>query len=238
MKSPEGRLMCYIGSKRANWYVQRNLAVYNNDKEIQLLFHPNGLGHYFDKARNIPVQNICVVCGCSKIEFLSKHHSVPECFRKHFPEKWKSYRSHEILFLCIKCHQTYEVEAQKIKYKMIADYGGEELLKEYTRIRGYIKTLLKYGNELPDDKKLNLQIDIMIYYSLDDINDDILKKCLQEPKNNPYKLCAQNVTNHYEFNRFWKQHFVEMMKPKHLPAYWSAEYEPATDNNKRNRKNN
>lgn len=97
--SPEGFLMCYIGRKRANWYLDRNLARKNSEKEIQLLFKPNGLGHYYDKERNIPVKNHCVVCGCNDISKLSKHHTIPECFRKHFPLRWKSYRSHEVLFL-------------------------------------------------------------------------------------------------------------------------------------------
>lgn len=130
MKSPGGHLMCYIGSKRANWYVTRNLATYNNEKEIQLLFNPGGLGHYFDKARNIPVRNICVVCDHDEIEHLSKHHSVPECFRKHFPEKWKAYRSHEVLFLCVSCHIKYELEAQKLKNEMISRFGGDSFLTE------------------------------------------------------------------------------------------------------------
>jgi exonuclease 3'-5' domain-containing protein 2 len=232
MKSPDGHLMCYIGSKRANWYVKRNLAVYNSEKEIQLLFNPNGLGHHFDKARNIPVKNICVVCGCDKIEYLSKHHSVPECFRKHFPLKWKSYRSHEILFLCVSCHTSYELEAQKIKHKMIDDYGGEYTFKKDSRIRGHIKTLLKHGHELPENRKLDMQIDIMIHHNLDDLNDDILKKCLEKPGKNPYELYAKNITNHFKFNCFWKQHFIETMKPKFLPSYWTAEYEPLRDNNK------
>lgn len=230
MKSPEGHLMCYIGSKRANWYVQRNLAHYNHEKEIQLSFKPNGLGHYYDKARNVPVENLCVVCGCTQIEFLSKHHTVPECFRKHFPEKWKSYRSHEILFLCLDCHHTYECEAQKIKDKMIAEFGGDKLFKEDARIRRNIKTLLKYGNDLPEDKKLNLQIDVMVYHNLDDINDDILRNCLKTPFVNPYELYAKKITNHFEFNCFWKMHFVETMSPKYLPAYWSAHYEPLQEN--------
>jgi hypothetical protein len=68
-------------------------------------------------------------------------------------------------------------------------------------------------------KKLNLQIDVMIYHSLDDINDDILRNCLKKPFINPYEL-----------NCFWKTHFIETMNPQHLPAYWSAHYGPLQEN--------
>lgn len=68
----------------------------------------------------------------------------------------------------------------------------------------------------------------MVYYNLEDLNDDILKKCLKEPKHNPYKLYADNVTNYFEFNRLWKQHFLDIMNPRYLPDYWSADYEPNT----------
>jgi len=233
MKSPDGHLMCYIGSKRANWYVKKNLAHYNHDKEIQLHFQPNGLGHFFDKARNIPVENRCVVCGCNQIELLSKHHSVPECFRKHFPERWKSYRSHEILFVCVDCHTKYEIEAQKIKARMIQEFGGEFLFKEDSRIRGHISTLLKYEHQLPSDKKIDMQIDVMVYHNLDDLNEEILRECLKKPRQNPYEMYAKKITNYYEFNCFWKRHFLEIMKPKFLPEYWTAEYEPIMDSNRK-----
>jgi hypothetical protein len=232
MLSPEGFLMCYIGRKRANWYLSRNLARENSEKEIQLLFNPNGLGHFFDKERNIPVKNHCVVCGCDDISKLSKHHSIPECFRKHFPLKWKSYRSHEILFVCVSCHSKYELEAQKIKQEMIEKYGGEAFFKQEGMIRGHIKTLLKHAHSLPPDKKLDLQIEIMEYHNVDDVDDNTLKSLIKKKRESPYKIYAKTITDHFEFNRFWKQHFIDTMNPKFLPPYWRPEYEPLTDNRK------
>jgi len=59
MMSPEGFLMCYIGRKRANWYLDRNLARKNSEKEIQLLFKPNGLGHYYDTTKHSGKEPLC-----------------------------------------------------------------------------------------------------------------------------------------------------------------------------------
>ena len=49
MKSPDGHLMCYIGLKRANWYVNRNLAHYNNEKEIIIRINDCALGAFEDE---------------------------------------------------------------------------------------------------------------------------------------------------------------------------------------------
>lgn len=226
MVSPEGLHMCFIGKKRANWYLKRGLAIPTGDKAIQLTFQPNGLGHYYDIHRNVPMKNQCVVCGNTKISELSRHHCVPECFRKHFPDRWKSYRSHEILFLCIKCHNRYEIEATKVKKVLVAPYGGDEIVSSFREIINNILTLLRYGDIMPPERSSRLIKKIKEYFSLNEINSAILRDLLELQPPNPYKSVAQNVTNHYEFSKFWKQHFVDIMKPKYLPSYWKPEYEP------------
>lgn len=238
MLSPEGQLMCYIGSKRANWYLQRDLADKLEEKKIQLKFRPNGLGHYYDPERNIPVDNHCVVCGHDEISKLTKHHSVPECFRKYFPDEWKSYRSHEILFICTDCHERYERYASDIKRDLIAALGGEEIMNIDNRMRKYINTLLKHKKLLPEEKRLRLENEIKEHYKISVINDSVLKQLLKKPRINPYRLYAQQVENHFEFARFWKQHFLDIMKPKYLFAYWRPEYEPLKKNQERQEVNN
>ena len=37
MLSPDGFLMCYIGRKRANWYLERNLARQISENKIQFI---------------------------------------------------------------------------------------------------------------------------------------------------------------------------------------------------------
>ena len=231
MLSPDGLLMCYISKKRAKWYMDRNLAKNISDKKIQLLFKPNGLGHNHEPHRNIPVKNCCVVCGFnSDISQLSKHHTTPECFQKYFPLKWKTYRSHNILFLCLDCHNKYEIEAQKLKQKMIEPFGGEEIFKNDVAIRKRIKTLLKDPSYLPPDKKLDLQIEVMIYHDVDDVSEEVLESLLKKKVESPFKSYAENITDFVEFNKLWKQHFISVMNPKFLPPYWGPDYEPLSDN--------
>ncbi len=41
---------------------------------------------------------------CGKEDKYVKFYVVPSLFRRHFPEKYKSHRCHDILLLCISCH--------------------------------------------------------------------------------------------------------------------------------------
>ena len=113
---------------------------------------------------------------------------------------------------------------------MIEPFGGEEIFKNDVAIRKRIKTLLKDPSYLPPEKKLDLQIEVMIYHDVDDVTEDILESLLEKKVESPFKTYAQNITDYFEFNRLWKQHFISVMKPKYLPAYWRPDYEPLNDN--------
>jgi hypothetical protein len=122
MLSPEGTLMCRLSDKKAHWYLERNLAVVEDDepKTIRLTFVPNGIGdtnEYMleDKA------SMCVVCGTK--HDLTFHHVVPHGYRKHFPIEWKSHSSHDNLLLCERCHHLYERAAWELKKRLQIAYA-------------------------------------------------------------------------------------------------------------------
>ena len=48
---------------------------------------------------------------------------VPACYRRHFPKHLKSHRSHDIVLLCIDCHQTAHKEAQHVKQQLSQEYN-------------------------------------------------------------------------------------------------------------------
>lgn len=45
----------------------------------------------------------CVVCGDE--EHYLRYRVVPSCYRRHFPVHLKSHRSHDVVLLCVPCHQ-------------------------------------------------------------------------------------------------------------------------------------
>ncbi len=66
MYSPEGEFMCYCNKKKANWYVNKNLASWLDEKKFQLIFEPNGKGKADNPYYTQEIKNCCVVCGSEK----------------------------------------------------------------------------------------------------------------------------------------------------------------------------
>lgn len=58
-----------------------------------------GLDGFYSTSR----ANRCVVCGCE--EHYLRYRVVPACYRRCFPTHLKSHRSHDIVLLCLDCHQ-------------------------------------------------------------------------------------------------------------------------------------
>lgn len=120
----DGRLLCYCDRRKLEWYVQRNLAMIVEDEPpaIMLLFEPKGRPE--DEDNDFYIQskkNICVGCG-EKNHYL-RYRIIPSCYRMHFPEHLKSHRSHDIVLLCVDCHEIAHSAAEKYKRKIAAEFG-------------------------------------------------------------------------------------------------------------------
>lgn len=87
------------------WYLSRGLGtlVGTDPLTVQLQFEPKGRGHADDAYYLSEKDNICCVCGAG--EHYLRHSIVPHCYRQHFPEHMKSHLSHDIVLLCVGCHQ-------------------------------------------------------------------------------------------------------------------------------------
>lgn len=144
----DGRLLCYCDRRKLEWlvainlqfydtilmhltfvlakcrYVQRNLAKIVEDEPpaIMLLFEPKGRPE--DEDNDFYIQskkNICVGCG-EKNHYL-RYRIIPSCYRMHFPEHLKSHRSHDIVLLCVDCHEIAHSAAEKYKRQIAAEFG-------------------------------------------------------------------------------------------------------------------
>lgn len=113
MLAPDGELLSNCDFKKAQWYIDRDLADKINDNPftIRLKFEPNGRTNshkpqaelYDDNFYTVDRKNICVCCGKDK-EY-SRFHVVPTLYRTNFPDELKSHRSHDIVLLCFACHE-------------------------------------------------------------------------------------------------------------------------------------
>ena len=234
--SPDGKLMFRCSSKRANWYLSRNLATANseNSNHIYLTFVPKGYGESCEALKK-ERWNKCAVCGCEEIEKLTKHHIIPKLFRKFFPEKLKSHRSFFNIPICRECHNLYEntyLPEIKSQFMTSEENKDREILKDFRKIDASANAILN-DSRIPVDKKqllLNMLVTLCAKHKIPFDKNDISNSLSNILKENYYK----NLTNAnfeaklvverlikedklLEFERIWVNHFIDRMKPSFLP---------------------
>lgn len=228
MLHPNGDFMCHVSRKRANWYVNKKLAIWLNSHEFKLNFEPNGYGNKHIPYYNQRLENRCVVCGADSDDSLNKHHVVPYVFRSRFPLNFKESNHHDVLIVCVECHKAYETKANILKDEMVKNAGLEVNYK--------LTDEEKYNNLILANKDL-----------LNKINNGIIKNVplerieqIRTIANREFKetgiedrphwadFIVKSVINENrleEFIKFWRKHFLDTMQPKFLPKHWSVEHQ-------------
>ncbi|KAK6134715.1 hypothetical protein DH2020_031541 [Rehmannia glutinosa] len=201
----DGRLLCYCDRRKLEWYVSRNLAklVEDDPPSIMLLFEPKGRPE--DEDNDFYIQskkNICVGCGEGK-HYL-RYRIIPSCYRMHFPEHLKSHRSHDIVLLCVDCHEIAHAAAEKYKRQIAAEFGiplfirkvvdidntqnipasslpiasSEEIGVSPLQLRTAAMALLRHGPQMPSQRREELTQIVMTYYGGREISDEDLERAL------------------------------------------------------------
>lgn len=104
-------------------YLGRDLAelVEEDPPSIMLLFEPKGRPE--DEGNDFYIhskKNICV--GCGEGNHYLRYRVIPSCYRIHFPEHLKSHLSHDIVLLCVNCHEIAHAAAEKYKKQVAAEF--------------------------------------------------------------------------------------------------------------------
>lgn len=233
----EGKHISFIDEKRARWYLNKDLAIIKSENplEIQLTFEPATPSRRNDQFYLVPRQNICVVCGTS--ERLTRHHVIPQSFRKHFSPEFKSRSSHDVLAVCRPCHDAYnifEVERYKslaarfgISHTGTCLYGAEQ----DRRVASAAKALLFKSHTIPKKREDEL-LEIVIDYLNDWPTEEDLEELshLWPPgSHSGYMTLGRYIVEKLspdELNTLaceWRKHFVDHMAPKFLPEGWSID---------------
>ncbi|KAF5458342.1 hypothetical protein F2P56_022377, partial [Juglans regia] len=187
----DGRLLCYCDRRKLEWYLHRELAklVDDNPPAIMLLFEPKGRPE--DEDNDFYIQskkNICVCCG--EGNHYLRYRIIPSCYRIHFPEHLKSHRSHDIVLLCVDCHEVAHSAAEKYKKQIAAEFGiplfvskvvdskevqvisgssesatnDEEVGVPPLQLRTAAMALLRHGPRMPSKRREELMQIVMRYY--------------------------------------------------------------------------
>lgn len=230
MHHPDGTLMCYCTAKKANWYINRNLATWISieKKSFQLTFPPNGHGKSDNKYYVQLLENKCIVCG--KTHDLNKHHVFPYVFRSRMPLEYKKSNHHDILVICIDCHENYETFATMYKEEIANKYntsmnqtsGSEKSINK--KIDNAKKILFNYENNSLLDKDGNKII--LSKQKLDDIKVKASKEKLIEVEVEFWAdTIMKNIlleNNLQDFVVSWRKHFIQYAKPNFLPKHWDV----------------
>nr|POE96860.1 isoform 2 of protein rrp6-like 3 [Quercus suber] len=201
----DGRLLCYCDQRKLEWYLHRDLAkiVDDNPPAIMLLFEPKGRPE--DEDNDFYIQskkNICV--GCGEGSHYLRYRIIPSCYRMHFPEHMKSHRSHDIVLVCVDCHEVAHASAEKYKKQIAAEFGiplfvrkvvdlkqaqvmsgsseSETNLEEGgvspLQLRTAAMALLRHGPRMPSKRRDELTQIVMSYYGGREISEVDLEKAL------------------------------------------------------------
>ncbi|VVC27069.1 Ribonuclease H-like domain,3'-5' exonuclease domain [Cinara cedri] len=249
MENIDGTVMSTCSHKKVDWYITQGLAelVNDNPRTIRLNF-PADFKNRNDNFSVLPRADICTVCG--RTEYFRKKSIIPKEFVRYMPTSAKSHITHDTLLLCYWCHiksNTFDFAIRKqlfdkcqIKELNPNKYQKIPVYTKIMRSKSLAKTLLKSQNKLPDEVYNKLKLEIAEIYNIrpDRVFDSYLE-ILLTIKNLKYTAndkqqnnAAEKVVKHFleldainELKAIWRQHFLDTMKPKYLPQFWSVSYE-------------
>lgn len=223
MQAPDGVQLCRIDQKRADWYLSRDLAELIDNKTIKLKFEPSGRANVDDPFQQEVKYNICVVCGSTND--LTRHHIVPYCYRKHLSEEVKNYGMHDVVILCVDCHNSYEATVDDYKKYLSNQFNVplhsnlDDSLNKAIKAAFAIK---KHKEKLPSWRKKELESIINDYlgkkYTEEELNSLISKSPKTHSELVVEKLDCESIQSFFEG---WRKHFVEKTNPQYMPEYWS-----------------
>jgi exonuclease 3'-5' domain-containing protein 2 len=188
---PNGKHMFTTNRRKIDWYIKRNLATIVGERSIQLTFEPNGLGFNEDEIFGLtPRVNQCVVCAAQ--DNLQRHHVVPYHYRKFMPIDYKSRNHHDVVLICRKHHEEYEMIAKAYKTFIAAKYNVktiEELNNDYItnvverlrkkfKISKLLNTFLKQFNVLPikNTESIAKELEVLVGFNILDMTLDEIEK--------------------------------------------------------------
>jgi len=230
--SPDNILIFRCDEKKAYWYIDRDLGeiIDNDPLKVRLTFEPNGLGNHDKDFGLSEMSNSCVVCGCE--DFLTKHHVVPSCYRKHFPLELKSHNFHDVLSICVDCHEEYERHADKLKLEIGKQYnspinGIVENDISLTKCVGIARAIINVDT-IPKKRIKVMRDTIKEFLGIKRLTKNRLEKLSNVKsgtivKKSHGEIVVEQIVDIEEFIQLWRTHFVDIMEPKHLPENWKID---------------
>lgn len=235
VRNPIGDAIFRCDLRKMKWYLSRDLAeqVQDSPPVIQLRFQPNGLGHLGDPFFLTPRKNRCVVCGTD--ERLTRHHVVPRCYRRYFPEDYRRYGSYDVFAICVEHHEEYEDTVETYREVLVKEYGapaggiGGRAEPTIGRAISAAWALVRHKDKMPAWRIAELERIVKHEFG-QELTEKDLRDIMWRNRwvgKSHGRLVMEQVNGCYErLNAFmvrWRKHFVETMDPQFLPEHWEPE---------------
>ena len=225
MLGPDGSEMFRCAEKRARWYLNRDLAeiVANDPPTVKLKFIPNGNGNQGDEFSLSKKHNRCVRCGTE--EDLTKHHIVPSMYRRFLPDNVKSRSSHDVVPICIPCHNEYEAHASQLKNLISLEFAQfiqvikkDANVNAHFKVVGLCRALRDHCDVIPAERQVQMGEEIVAYFGYHPTIEDLRAISTEPVKSpDPGKAVVEQIlaTDQLEsFVKRWRQHFIDIAQPK------------------------
>ncbi|XP_041071015.1 exonuclease 3'-5' domain-containing protein 2 isoform X1 [Carcharodon carcharias] len=244
LHAPDGQPLCTCDRKKAQWYIDKGIGelISEDPFVVKLKFEPSGRPESQEDYYLITKENLCVVCG--KRESYIRKNIVPHEYRRHFPIQMKDHSSHDVLLLCTACHATSNYYDNVLKQQLAEEFnapiGCEEsirLLEDPVRrqVRSGARALL-HADSLPEARREELQSVLKAFYGMETLTREIL----EEGASLETRIFNENYVPHglkvtqscaigglqalMSLEKRWRQHFLDYMRPRHLPSLWSVDH--------------
>ncbi|KAH6922111.1 hypothetical protein HPB50_009528 [Hyalomma asiaticum] len=155
----------------------------------------------------------------------------------------KNHISHDILLLCLHCHQISNLRDTSLRRALAKECnapieGGVSGKvtddRQLRSVRSAGRALLAARNTLPEDRVALLEDVLKKHFGVDKVTSDIVKAASEIDTriyNEEFVPHGLKVVEHFKsttglvsFEMRWRQHFLDSMKPRYLPAMWSTDH--------------
>jgi hypothetical protein len=227
-------VMFRCNDDRRTWYLSRGLAILvsSDPPVIRLTFKPNGPGHAADEYFTQVFENRCVVCGSTKN--LSRHHIVPDAYRRHFPREseLRGVWMYDVLVLDIRCHEAYEETADLLRDDIAREFGIPpegigNITREQIQVIKAAAALDRAADRMPADRRDRFERILKGHLRKETLGREDYRVWKEIQRSirpvTAGRLVAERILNLDDFAIRWRRHFVSMMRPRFLPKHWDVE---------------
>ncbi|XP_062351789.1 exonuclease 3'-5' domain-containing protein 2 isoform X3 [Cinclus cinclus] len=194
LHAPDGQPLCTCDRKKAQWYLDKGIGELVSTDPFVVKLRFEPSGRPESQVDYYLTVKENLCVVCGKRESYIRKNVVPHEYRRHFPIQMKDHNSHDVLLLCTSCHAISNYYDNHLKQQLAQEFGAPIGSEEGVRL----------------------------------LEDPLRRICNESYVPHGLKVvqcCAKGgLRSLMQLERRWRQHFLDSMKPKHLPEQWSVDH--------------